>query len=416
MTAAAVVPLRATIAPMQPRRGDRTSQVRPRPPSTGRPTPRKVRPVSPSPDRLSHHRRIERRRGLPMPVAALLAVAIVVLGGFMLWVGVGAAGPMVSSAVRDFGAFMGSVGGSTPTATPLPSGAVSQAPVIEPPDQAYTQATTVDITVQVPASVAGTTGYTCRLWVTLPNAQPAIVTEASVGGTSVLVLPGITLAKGSNKFQASIVGPGGESKLSAPVTYILDTSKPVVTIISPANGASVSKDTMTVKGKTQAGSEVRIQNAANGASATPKADKTGLFSGSIAIAVGTNAITVTVKDPAGNTNSATITVTRGSGGLKATATATTYRIKVARLPRTVVFTVTVTGADGHHLAGATALFTVGIPGLQMIVSSNITTDANGTATFSTNIPRGAMTGSAPVAVQITSGSDTTTARTALTLE
>ena len=351
-----------------------------------------------------------------MPVAALLAVSIVVLGGFMLWVGAGTVGPMVSTVVRNFGSFVASVGSSSPSTTPLPSGAVSQAPVIEPPDQAYTHATTVDITVQVPASVAGSAGYRCRLWVTLPNAQPAIVTEASVGGTSVLVLPGIALAKGSNQFQASILGPGGESKLSAPVTYVLDTSKPSVTIISPASGASVSKDTLILKGKTQAGSEVRIQNAANGASATPKADKTGLFSGSIAIAVGTNPITVTVKDPAGNTNSATITVTRGSGKLKAAVTATIYRIKVAKLPRTVVFTVTVTGADGHLLSGATALFTVGIPGLQAIVSSNITTNASGIATFSTNIPRGAMTGSAPVAVLITSGSDTTTARTAITLE
>jgi hypothetical protein len=344
-----------------------------------------------------------------MPVAGLLAIAIVVLGGFMLWVGSSAVGPLVSSVVKGFGSIVTSVGNSSPAPSVLPSGAIADAPVIEPPDQEFTHSTTVDITVRVPASVAGTTGYTCRLWVTTANSQPII-------GTSQLVLSQIALVKGQNQFQASIVGPGGESKLSAIVTYVLDTSKPKVTIISPADGSSASKDTVTVKGKTQADSSVRIQNAANGATASDTADGTGLFSGSLAVATGTNDITVTVVDPAGNSNTATITVTRGTGKLKATITASTYRFRVAKLPRTVTFTATVTGADGHHLAGATALFTVAIPGLQVIVSSQITTDANGVATFSTNIPKGAMTGSGPVAVLITSGSDTTTARTVLTLE
>ncbi len=351
-----------------------------------------------------------------MPVGALLAVAIVVLGGFTLWVSAGAIGPLVSSAVRSFGSFVTSVGNASPSASPLASGAVAPAPVIEPPDQAFTRTTTVDITVQVPVSVVGLTGYTCRLWVTLADAQPSIVTETGIGGTARLVLSGIALAKGQNKFQASIVGPGGESKLSAPVSYVLDTSRPKVTIISPTNGASVTRDTITVKGKTQADSSVRIQNGGNGATATDTADGTGLFSAPIAIAAGTNDLTVTVTDPAGNSNTTTVTVTRGTGRLKVVLASTLYSFRVNRLPRTITLTATVTGADGRHLGGATALFTVTVPGLQPIVSPTITTNANGVATFSTTIPKGTMAGPGLATVLITTkGTSTATARAVLTV-
>jgi Glucodextranase, domain B len=376
-----------------------------------------VRPVSPSPDRLAGHRRIERRRSLPLPVGALLAVSIVVLGGFMLWVGSGAVGPFVSSMVRGFGGLVASVGRSGPSATPLPSGAIADAPVIEPPDQQYTRQTAVDITVHVSAAIAGAGNYTCRLWVTLPNAQPAIVTETKIGATSVLVLPAIALANGTNQFQASIVGPGGESKLSAPVTWILDTSKPKVTIISPANNSSAKTDTITIKGKTQAGSAVRISDATNGSTATATADGTGLFSGQIAVAAGTNQVTITVTDPAGNGNTATLTITRGTGQLRVDLTASAYQFKATKLPATVKFTATVTGADGHPLAGATALFTVTLMNLAPIVPATTTTDANGTATFSMAIPKGAPVGGGLATVQITTTSAApVSARAVLTVQ
>ena len=60
-------------APMDSRRGGRPPQVRPRPDSFGRPFRPKVRPVAPSPQRLARHRRIDRRRGLPLPFGAALA-------------------------------------------------------------------------------------------------------------------------------------------------------------------------------------------------------------------------------------------------------------------------------------------------------------------------------------------------------
>ena len=96
--------------PMDPRRGDRPSQVRPRPPSTGRPAPVRTRSVTPSPTRLTGYRRIERRRGLPLVMKAFLALSVVMLGAAILWAGSGQVGPFISSVVKGFGGFVSQVG------------------------------------------------------------------------------------------------------------------------------------------------------------------------------------------------------------------------------------------------------------------------------------------------------------------
>ena len=63
---------------MEARRGGRPSQVRPRPSSPG--TRGRIRPASPSPNRLSRHRSLERRRGLPLIAKLGFAGGVIVLG------------------------------------------------------------------------------------------------------------------------------------------------------------------------------------------------------------------------------------------------------------------------------------------------------------------------------------------------
>ena len=114
-------------------------------------------------------------------------------------------------------------------------------------------------------------------------------------------------------------------------------------------------------------------------------------------------------DPAGNSNTATITVTKGAGKLHVTLTGTVYQFNSKRLPTNVKFTAVVVGADGKRVAGASALFTVSVPGLQPLVSSPITTNASGTATFSSTVPKGASAGSGLATVFITMPTGTQTA-------
>ena len=386
---------------MDSRRGGRPPQVRPRPPSNGRPAPVKARPIAPSPTRLARHRRIERRQGLPASIKALLAFSIVALGVTIVWVGSGRVGPFVSDAVAGFGDFVGKVGSvvSSPSPTPLP--AISGAPSILAPHEPYTNIEAVDITVNVPPDVVGRTGYSVRLWDTLADTPTAIIAEVPVGPTAAILIPSVTLGRGRNDIQASILGPSGESERSTIVTWVLDQAKPKVTITSPRDNAAVTKATVTIKGKTQARSSILARNDANAATASTQADADGLFAVTIAVAAGANSITITATDPAGNAESTILNVRKGSGKLVVSLTGNVYRFTASKLPTNATYTVVVTGPDGRPLGGATALFTISVPGLEAIVSAEMMTGADGTSSFSTRIPKGAMPGSGLAVVLIT---------------
>jgi hypothetical protein len=400
---------------MSTRRGGRPSQVRPRPPSNGRPQPVRVRPISPSPRRLSPHRRVERRRGLPLVAQALLAVAVVALGASVLWVSSGGIGTILAGLGTAIGGAIDDVR-ATSSPSPTPVGVIPDAPAIVPPDKPHTNMDAVDVTVSVPSDVVGRDEYRVRLYVTVEEVEPVLVAEAAVGPTSLLTMPGVPLTKGRNDMTATIVGKAGESDPSSVVTYILDQTAPKVTISSPKEGAAVSRDSVLVKGKTQAESMIVLRNDANGATATTQAGTDGLFEARIALGAGTNGITVTATDPAGNTGSSIVTVRRGSGTLTASLTASSYRLSLKSLPTNLELVVTVTDPDGRALGGATALFTVSIPGLETIVSSEVTTSGNGTAVFRTRIPKGAQVGSGLASVLVTTSEyGTTSDREPLTL-
>jgi hypothetical protein len=263
----------------------------------------------------------------------------------------------------------------------------------------------------------GEEGYTVRLWVTLPDTEAEVVAEVPVGATSALVVRNVALAKGRNDLQASILGPGGESALSEVATWLLDIVKPAVTIVSPKDGQAVTKSPTTIKGKTQGRSTVRLANDVTGATTTVEAGTDGLWKATLAIGVGVNTITITITDLAGNVNTGTLHLRRGSGELRASLTGSAYRFKASSLPRQVSFTVVVTDPAGSRLAGATALFTVSVPGLEAFVSGEIRTNGAGEATFTTTIPKGALPGGGLATVLITTdGLGSVTDRQVLTVE
>jgi hypothetical protein len=386
---------------MDSRPGGRPPQVRPRPAPTGKARPVKTRPIQPSPTRLSRYRKVERRRALPLPIKAAMAASVVVLSVGILWVASGAVGPAVNGAVNGLGNVVSSIGNVVSSPDPTTPPAVADAPSIVAPDQAYTNDDAVDLTVNVPPAWVGQDGYTVRLWVTLPDQAPAILQEVPVGPTSVLVIPDVELQKGRNDFQASVNGPGGESELSSVVTWVLDQSRPKITITSPKDNSSTSKDALLVRGKTQARSTVRVKNDLSGDLVTVEAGKDGLFEARVTMEAGINTLTVTSTDLAGNPNSQTVSVRKGSGSMQVALTGSAYRFSSKRLPKTVTFTVVVSGPDGRRVAGATALFTVTVPGLEAIVSSEQLTSGSGVASFTTSIPRGALPGTGLASVLVT---------------
>ena len=87
----------------------------------------------------------------------------------------------------------------------------------------------------------------------------------------------------------------------------------------------VNGKTVEINGKTQARSSMVARNAANGTSITGTAGTDGLFTLSLGISTGTNEITITGTDPAGNAKDLLLTVRRGSGVLTAVLGASDYR-------------------------------------------------------------------------------------------
>ena len=264
---------------------------------------------------------------------ALLALSVVMLGGAILWVGSGQVGPFISSVVKGFGGFVTQVGVVAGSPKPTAAPDLADAPSIAVPEKPYTNQDKIDVTVNVPPAVTGVEGYTVRLYVTLEGEDPQLVVEEPVGDISVQVLAAVGLTAGRNDMQAAIMGPAGESERSAVATWVLDQTKPKVSVISPKNNAQVKKAVVKVKGKSQAGAEIRLQNATNGAIATTVAGKDNLWETTLAIADGSNAITVTATDPAGNENTAKLNVRKGSGRLTANLTSSAYRFKASSCPR-----------------------------------------------------------------------------------
>ena len=309
---------------MTTRRDHRQTHVRPRPPSTGRPAPVKVKPRSPGPTRIASHRAVQRPGGLPVYWRIALVFGVVFLGALVLYVGVGGVGMVARGVSSTLGGFVTDV-----TSTPSPRATialVADSPSLAQPEEPYTALGTVDLVVTVPPGLVGSTDHRIKVYLTLPDQPPTAITEVEIAEGAKTVIP-VELTKGINDFSVSIVGPGGESDPSAVVRYVFDDAPPKITITSPKNNGVVNGKAVSIKGKTQARTTLLARNDANGSSIAGTAGADGTFDLSLALATGVNKITITGTDPAGNEAEATLTVRRGSGKLTASLTSSTYRIK-----------------------------------------------------------------------------------------
>jgi hypothetical protein len=382
---------------MTTRRDHRQTHVRPRPPSTGRPAPVKVKPRSPGPTRIASHRAVQRPGGLPVYWRIALIFGVVFLGALVLYVGVGGIGMVARGVSSTLGGFVSDV-----TSTPSPRAtivAVSDSPSLAQPDEPYTALGTVDLVVTVPPGLVGSTDHRVKVFLTLPDQPPTAIMEVEIAEGAKTVIP-VELTKGINDFSVSIVGPGGESDPSAVVRYVYDDTPPKITITSPKNDGVVNGKAVSIKGKTQARTTLLARNDANGSSIAGTAGADGTFDLSLGLASGVNRITIVGTDPAGNEAEAALTVRRGSGRLTASLTSSTYRIKKSQLPEQVTLSATVTDPDGRGLADADITFTLSIPGIPTVTVDG-KTNANGKASFRTTIPKGADKGQGSAAVLVT---------------
>ena len=327
-----------------------------------------------------------------------LVAAVLALSAGVLYIGVNGFGIVAGGIGSTLSGF---VAGVTSTPSPRPVVAViSDPPSLEQPSEPYTAEPTADLVVTVPAGLSGSPDHRIKVYLALPEQPPTAIQESPIAAQPKTIIP-VTLEKGINDFTVSIVGPAGESEMSAVVRYVFDKTPPKITITSPKNNAVVNGKAVTLKGKTQARTTLLARNDASGSSIAGTAGADGTFTLSLALAPGVNTIAIVGTDPAGNVTETSLTVKRGSGKLTAKLTSSAYQIKRSRLPEPVTLSVTVTDPDGKPLDNADITFTLSIPGIPTVTIDG-KTDANGRASFSTTIPKGADLGQGSATVLVTS--------------
>ena len=290
---------------MTTRRG---SHVRPRPQSSGRTQPVKV--AAPDRRRIRQHRGLDaRRKRPPLATQALLALSVVALAAAVFVAASGGIGPVLSTLGAGIGSAFGRLTAThVPTATEL---IPTDSPSLASPAQPYTNVATVDLSVFVPTEVVGDPGAKVRIYLALEGLEPAPVIDVPVGTTSRMTIP-FELTPGRNDISATLFRGDEESDQSPIVTYILDQEPPKITVSSPKNGAAIDTFEVTVKGTTQAGTSLVALNAGNGTSIQSVAAKDGKFEFGMVLAPGTNEITITGTDPAGNVGAGKLKVLQGS--------------------------------------------------------------------------------------------------------
>jgi hypothetical protein len=322
-----------------------------------------------------------------------MASAVVAVGVAVLLLANGGLGRVVGAVGSTFGNFFDQL-----TSTPAPSAGTelpADAPILEGPDEPYTNLATIDLVGRVPDAVVGKANTRIRLYVAIGEQPEAPIGDIPVGTSQRFLVPGVELTEGTNAFTATVIGPTGvESEHSPKVTWILDRTKPRLVLSSPKNDALVNAKSVVIVGQTQARSAMSARNVTTNATVAGAADESGKFSLTLPLGTGTNAITITAVDPAHNENHVDLSVKRGAGVLAASLSTSLYSVMASKLPEEVTLTVIVTDPDGRPLADADVTFTLAIPGIPVITSAPMKTTATGAATFTTTIPKGAATGGA----------------------
>ena len=225
---------------MTTRRDHRPTHVRPRPPSTGRPAPVKVKPRSPGPNRLASHRPIQRGNGLPIVFRLALIAAVVALGVGVLYVAVGGLGKVAGG--------LGSTRRRLRRQRHLDP--VADAPRISyrsrsarrssSPTEPYTTRGDRRPRRHRPGRARRRHGPSAPGVPDAARPAPDRRSRTSPSPTAPKTIIPVELTKGINDFTVTIVGPGGESEPSAAVRYVFDAAPPKLTITSPKKNAVVN--------------------------------------------------------------------------------------------------------------------------------------------------------------------------------
>lgn len=338
---------------------------------------------------------------LPLPARLLLLGGLILLGAVILGAGSGALGRVAASLGGTVGDLMSGILSATTASTPTPTIAPALVPRLDTPRNRYTNQKTYTLTGHLPSSVLGTPDSTVRIY---DNGH--LVKTILISTTADFTVSDLPLVEGDNELTAAIAIAGREDEPSDPISVVLDDKAPTITLSSPKNGLTVTADTVAVAGKTKADATVTIQNVNSGGTTSVIADAKGAFHVDMTLINGSNDLTITVTDQAGNTTSKSVTVKHSSGGVSATLKLSSTTVSGSN-PKPLTLTVTVRDSKGHAVTDGTVVFSVAPPNQGALVSDPIQITA-GSASWTVTLAQQAQgAGQIVVDVQLPDGSSTT---------
>jgi hypothetical protein len=250
-----------------------------------------------------------------------------------------------------------------------------------PPAAAVTRAGSVDLTAVAPANLRSDQSYQVRVFVNdQPTGRIDLPTNDGDGtgpyGEQFTVAD-VPLAEGVNSIRVTLVGVGGESVPSSPVSVTRDDVAPVITIIAPTE--RVYTDTDTLVGTTEPGADIEITDA-SGRAIDSSISVGGRFSADLTLRVGNNDLTIKSTDAAGNHAISHVTIVRAASAATIELTVAPTDIYAAQLPTTMDLTAVVRDEVGRPVAdGTQVVFGISPPDSE--TTTYTATTANGRAHF-----------------------------------
>lgn len=257
------------------------------------------------------------------------------------------------------------------------------------PDRTVTATTVPSPRLPVPALEGAVTNFTRdRDWqvtIVIPADLPdrrqirlllyrgdELITDAPVRRAEEQTLEGIPLRRGENLLSAAFRGPSGEGPRSPALVVIRDDVAPEVTVNDPLPGEEVFAEQVTISGDTEPGAQLTVANAATERSSPAEISADGSFRAEIALAPGSNELSLQATDAAGNISAARLTLIRGEVTTPARLTLSQTAFLITRLPGSISLRVVVVDAAGETVDGAGVVFSLSPPGLPTTTYSTAT--------------------------------------------
>ena len=280
--------------------------------------------------------------------------------------------------------FITSIGGNG-SPTPPPPSLEPGRPTLSEPSDPVTAAATITVSGNLPQDLLDKGDAIIRILITRDDGSVITGAEIPMPKTAGFDIPQVPLAAGTNVIEAVVVVNGVEGTRSAPITVVRDTTAPSLTITTPTPGEIMNGDSVSVTGKTDKDIDVQVRNETTGTIESGRSTTKGAFDITITLRDGTNVLTITATDGAGNQTSKSVEIS---------TSASVGRISIILNPGTIILstrhdfliTATATDSSGAAAANVRVCMYVTAQGAEPSAPVCVTSDVNGRAAWTYALP------------------------------